>query len=148
YTPSSGDIVNGSVILTLTATAATGCPQVSDFMTLTVTSAPKADAGDDVTICQGSTFTVSTATASNYLSLVWTSNGTGTLSDETTLTPTYTPGAGETGNNILTLTAQPNSGCLIAAVSTMTITINGSASASAGADAIICEGSTHILSGS
>ncbi|MDY0102091.1 MAG: hypothetical protein RBS07_04080, partial [Lentimicrobium sp.] len=148
YSPSASDIANGSAILTLTATAQTGCPAVSDFMTLTINKAPLANAGSNALICQGSAHTLSGATASNYASILWTSDGTGSLTDETTLTPTYTPGAGETGIITLTLTAQPNTGCATAAVSTMTITINGSASAGAGDDATICESTTHTLSGS
>ena len=73
---------------------------------------------------------------------------TGTLTNATTLTPTYTPTAGQTGTVVLTLTANPLAGCVTAAVSTMTITINGAATASAGPDATICEGSQYTLSGS
>ncbi|KAF0204275.1 MAG: hypothetical protein FD170_593 [Bacteroidetes bacterium] len=98
YTPSASDIVNGSVVLTLTATAATGCPQVSDFMTLTIASSPEADAGSDATVCQGTAYTVNDATASNYLSLLWTEDGLGSLTNATGLTPTYTPTAGDTNS--------------------------------------------------
>ena len=70
------------------------------------------------------------------------------LQNATTLTPTYTPTAGQTGTVVLTLTANPLAGCVTAAVSTMTITINGAATASAEPDATICEGSQYTLSGS
>jgi hypothetical protein len=138
YTPSAADITSGSVTLTLTGISASPCVNASDIMILTISGQPVADAGVDATICQGSTYTVSTATASNYTTLAWIENGTGSLTGSSTLTPMYTPGAGETGVVTLTLTASAASGC-IPAVSTMTITINGLATASAGADATICE---------
>ncbi|NVO20837.1 MAG: gliding motility-associated C-terminal domain-containing protein, partial [Bacteroidetes bacterium] len=148
YTPSSGDVLNSIVTLTLTATAVNGCPAVNDQMIITINKAPVANAGSNATICQGSTYTVSGASASNYSTIIWTSNGTGSLSNAGTLTPTYTPGVGETGNVILTLTANPNAGCSTAATSTMTITITPAATVSAGADATICETGTYTLSGS
>ena len=114
-------------------------------MTLTINKAPIDNAGPDATICSGTTYTVSGASASNYASIQWTTSGTGILSNATTLTPTYTPGAGETGVVTLTLTATPNTGCSTSARSTMTITINGAATANAGADATICETTTCLL---
>jgi len=81
-----------------------------------------------------------------FASLLWTNNGTGALTNASTLTPTYTPGVGETGVVTLTLTATPNTGCATAAVSTMTITINGAATASIGvATTTICEGNDYAL---
>ncbi|MBK7175136.1 MAG: hypothetical protein IPH84_18385 [Bacteroidales bacterium] len=89
---------------------------------------------------------VSGATAS-YYSILWTSSGTGVLSDETTLTPTYTPAAGETGVITLTLTATSASPC-VDATDQMTITITPAATVSAGADATICETGSYTLTGS
>lgn len=121
YTPAAGDVEN-TVTLTLTVTALSGCSNVQDQMQLTVTPYATANAGSDASICEGSTFTVSTASASNYTSLQWTHNGTGTISNGTTLTPTYTPGVGETGTVTLTLTANGVNGCN--ATDAMVLTIN------------------------
>lgn len=121
YTPAAGDIGN-NITITLTVTALAGCTNISDAMVLTVTQPATANAGSNASICEGNTFTVSGATASNYTSLQWTHNGTGTLSNANTLTPTYTPGVGEIGNVTLTLTAYGTNGCN--ATSSMTLTIN------------------------
>ena len=146
YTPSAADINAGSVTLTLTSYGNSPCPNATSTMVLNINKAPVANAGQNATICIGSTYTISGASANNYASIQWTSNGTGTISNGTTLTPTYTPGTGETGIVTLTLTATPNTGCSTAAVSTMTITINGTATASIGvATATICEGSDYNL---
>jgi gliding motility-associated-like protein len=147
YTPSTADVNNGSVILTLTAYGNAPCGNATSTMMLNINKGPVANAGTSVTICQGSAFTVNNASASNYASILWTDNGTGTLANATTLTPTYTPGSGETGVITLTLTATPNTGCTTPAVSTMTITINGAATASAGPNGTICETGTYMLSG-
>lgn len=121
YNPAAGD-VGQTVTLTLTVTALSGCSNVQDQMQLTVTPQATANAGNDASICEGGTFIVSTASASNYTSLQWTHNGTGTFTNNTTLTPTYTPGVGETGNVTLTLTANQVNGCN--ATDNMVLTIN------------------------
>lgn len=121
YTPVAGDIGN-NVTLTLTVTALAGCVNVQDQMVLTVTPQATANAGSDASICEGGTFTVSTASATNYISLNWTSNGTGSFTNGTTLTPTYIPGIGETGTVTLTLTATGQNGCN--ATDNMVLTIN------------------------
>ena len=121
YTPAAGDIGN-TVTLTLTVTALSGCSNVTDQMSLTVSPQATANAGSGASICEASSFTVSTATASNYTSLQWTTNGIGTFSNGTTITPTYIPGVGETGPVTLTLTAYGANGCN--ATNAMTLTIN------------------------
>lgn len=121
YTPAAGDIGN-NVTLTLTVTALAGCVNVQDQMVLTVTPQATANAGSDESICEGGTFTVSTASATNYISLNWTSNGTGSFTNGTTLTPTYIPGIGETGTVTLTLNVIGQNGCN--ATDDMVLTIN------------------------
>ncbi|MCX6303520.1 MAG: T9SS type A sorting domain-containing protein [Bacteroidetes bacterium] len=148
YTPGEADINAGSVILTLTSYGNLPCGNATSTMTLNINKAPLANAGSNATVCQGTAYTVSGATASNYLTYGWTENGPGSLTNASTLTPTYTPLAGETGIVTLTLTANPKTGCLTAAVSTMTITIKGSATANAGSDATICQTTaSYTLSG-
>ena len=146
YTPSAVDINNGSVALTLTAFGNTPCGNVSSTVTLSFSKAPLANAGTNGVVCQGSPFTASGASAGNYSSLLWTTNGKGTLTGETTLTPTYIPGANETGIVTLTLKANPKTGCQSPAYATTTITFISSASVSAGANATICESDIYVLS--
>jgi gliding motility-associated-like protein len=147
YTPSQNDIDDGSVILTMTATSASPCTTVSDAMTLIISHQAVVNAGSDVTICQGTAYTVSGATALYAVSVLWTHNGTGTLTNAATLTPTYTPSAGETGAVTLTLTAVSQSPCPVAS-DQMIINITPAATVSAGTDATICESGTYTLNGS
>lgn len=107
YTPSVTDISNAQVTLRLTARGNGSCTSASDDLVLKLWSNTYAYAGNDVTVCDSQPYQVLDAEATNYLSLSWTHNGTGTLTNATTLSPTYTPGPGETGRVTLTLTAIP-----------------------------------------
>ena len=77
YIPSAADVVSGSVDLTLTLFADANCsPQldVQNTFTLNLTPSPDINAGVDDNLCQGNTYTVTDATASNFNSLSWISN--------------------------------------------------------------------------
>ncbi|HNY01091.1 MAG TPA: hypothetical protein PKG48_00810, partial [Bacteroidales bacterium] len=143
YTPGLNE--TGAVILTLTAQPTGSCPAVSDAVTITYLAAPAAVAGPDASTCEKTPFTLSGATATLYNSLLWTTNGTGTLSGETTLTPTYTPAGEEFGQVTLTLTAFGASLCPVSA-DAMILTIVAAPQANAGPDASICEGSSFTVS--
>ncbi len=144
YTPSAADILNGSVVLTLTAASIDFCPDATDSMTLSISGSAVANAGSDAAICQGEFFTISTATAQNYQSVLWTSTGGGSFNDPTIVNPTYIPAAGETGIITMTMTLEGVPPCG-AAVDAMTLTISPEASAYAGVDAQICMAQTYIV---
>mgnify|MGYP000847460224 FL=1 len=148
YTPSAADIANGSVLLTLTATSMAPCvAPISDFMVLTIQESPLADAGIDAAICENESYNVTTATASGYSGLIWTTSGNGTFVNATTLTPTYTPGTADiaAGSVVLTLRANSTSPCTGQATDSFILTVNRAATANAGADASVCEGTGLII---
>jgi len=64
----------------------------------------------------------------------------------TTLTPTFTPATGITGNVTLTLTANGNPPCS-PATSSMTLNIQARPTANAGPDGTICQGHAYTVSG-
>jgi hypothetical protein len=155
YTPSAADRTAGSVTLQLTADAKGTCADQMQTITLTITPAVAVHAGADAQTCQGTAINLSLrgaaniATASNYNTITWT-GGTGTLSNANALNPTYTPGVGETGLVVLTLTATPNGSCS-GSSDQVTIDVTPLALANAGADAETCQGvsfdfSTRLLS--
>jgi len=119
----------------------------AEFVDATLTIQPQvtADAGEDVSICVGESYTIMDAVSSDASSLLWT-GGLGTIDDETGIMPTYNPAVGETGAVVLTLTAQPVGPCTIAATSDMTIFVQDSPTAYAGMDAAILPTETHPLS--
>ena len=102
----------------------------SNLATITVSPPPTADAGADFQVCSTNTaisLKANDATAGNYTSLEWTTNGAGTITDPTSLNATYQPDASDYNKDIeFTLTSafeingtEPCS----AAVSTKKITI-------------------------
>jgi gliding motility-associated-like protein len=112
YTPGTSDISGGSVMLTLMAASFSPCPAVSDSILIFIGRKPTCNAGPDLEVCPGSSVTITGATAMNYGSLLWTTNGSGQLSGETGLEPGYTPGPGESGEITLTLQAYGTGKCI------------------------------------
>jgi hypothetical protein len=144
YTPSLGDISSGFVRLTMTLQQ-DGCATVSEDMELSIVPEATANAGTDLTVCQGEEAIISNASAQNYSSILWVVlTGSGTLQNETTIAPTYVPDPNETGTVTLRLTAQPNTdgvnNCGPPATDTMKITIVAEPTANAGPNQTICEG--------
>ncbi|UJH91067.1 hypothetical protein LZ575_20790 [Antarcticibacterium sp. 1MA-6-2] len=148
YTPGANEI--GPVILTLTATGNSPCASAVSTKSLTISKAPTAVAGIAVTACSNAAVNITEgSSATNNTGIVWTSNGTGTISNPTSLTEaTYTPGNGETGPVTLTLTATGNTPCANAA-STKTLTISQAATAVAGTAITACSNAAiNVTAGS
>jgi PKD repeat protein len=151
YTPGSGDISSGTVNITFTAQPNSPCSTAaSDFMVLTITQQPTAVAGADASICEGESYSISAASATNYFSILWTSNGDGAFSNASIENPTYTPGTNDISNGlvILTITSQPNSPCGSSVSDNLTLTIQANPTVNANADQTICASSSASLSGS
>jgi gliding motility-associated-like protein len=110
YTPSAAD--TGDVILTLTVVSAFPCMSDSSSMTIHYGLHPVAYAGPDLTVCDTIPVSPEGAFALHYSSILWTTTGSGQLSNPATLTPTYTPSPGESGDVILILHAQGTGSCL------------------------------------
>jgi hypothetical protein len=79
---------------------------------LTESPAPIVFAGYDLTACEGLPVTLNNASAENYYSLLWTTNGDGAFDNANDLNPNYYFGAGDiaNGNISLCLTAYPQPG--------------------------------------
>jgi hypothetical protein len=146
YTPGADDLSAGSVILTLTANGKTPCDPATDDMTLTITLKPVVDAGSGGTTCEGKPFTISGASVTHAASYLWTAPGPGVLSDAGTLTPTYTPAAGQIGLVTLTLTATGNGTCNEVTDQAI-IDFKASAVITSQPEGVtLCNGSSHTMS--
>lgn len=90
---------------------------------------PVVDAGDDQIVCDNQSIQLSTDTAWNYSSLLWTTSGDGTFDFEDQLHPTYYPGAQDSisGDVELILTANgiAQNGTCTPVLDTMVIQIGG-----------------------
>ncbi len=155
YTPSAADITAGSVTITLTANGNAPCGAVTSSKTLTIRALPTAEAGSDINICSSVTSLNITAGSSvtSSASVLWTSSGTGTFANATSLTTaTYTPSAADklTGTITLTLTANAQSPCTGNTTDTKTLTFTANPSAVAGTAIQTCanSGAVNITAGS
>ncbi len=135
----------------LTAVSDVNCSGTSFTGTATVTvdQLPIATAGGTANICVNGTATVSGATA-DFGNILWTHNGAGSISDATTLTPTYTAAAADAGNTVtLTMTVSSNNTCSSATPATATFTVNVDPLpvATAGGSQSVCTNGTATISG-
>jgi len=126
YTPGSQDITNGDVMLSLTAVPTFPCTNIqqSDLI-LSIVKLSMADAGPDATVPSGESYQME-GIAENYISVLWTTSGDGTFSDDGILDPFYTPGVLDIANAgvELTLTADPFAPCVLPAWDDMILEID------------------------
>jgi len=106
--PSS--VPGNSGTYTLTVTDGNGCT-ASDNTDVTVMAEPTAYAGEDAVINEGDNYSLSEAMATNYISIEWSTVGTGYFDDPNILDPVYFPGTGETGIIEMVLKAYAYSPC-------------------------------------
>ena len=101
------------------------CNSATSSMTLTIDASPIATAGPNGDVCVGDIYSLSSATATNQLSVLWTAPlGDGTFTNDASVITDYTPGpldlAAGTVDLILTVTG--TAPCL-PITSTMTLTV-------------------------
>ena len=146
YTPTTGELVNGSVTLTLTTTGNGNCVAVTDEVTYTFSPAPTSDAGDDQTVCAASPDVQLDGAITVAGGAEWT-GGNGSFSpNSVTLNAVYTPSAAEiaAGEVTLTLTSTDNGNCL-AVSDEMTITIEPEPQVSAGPNLSSCANNAGVI---
>jgi len=109
-------------------------------MLLTISQAALANAGPTATICEGSVYPLSGASASGYASLAWSTSGSGSFDNLTLLHPVYTPSVVDINAGVVTLTLTANALAMCTnAVSVMTLNITRQVTVNAGPDATICQ---------
>ena len=147
YSPSNLDWVNGQVTLRLTATANPGCVDSFDDVIVTLTPSPVVDAGENISICNNSVYTTSSASVSFADNFAWsTPDGTGTLSSNPNdPIAIYEPASDEVGVVTLVLTAQSNGSCTEVVTDEILLTINPAPTADAGPDQVLCESTNEII---
>ena len=105
-----------TLVMTVTSNNACGTATATASYTFRVDPLPTASTSGSGTksICSYSSYTLTTSEASAaYGTIVWTENGAGSITaGGTTLTPTYSVAAGDSGQNVtLTMTVTSNNAC-------------------------------------
>jgi hypothetical protein len=146
YNAAAGDAGN-TVTLTMTVTSTNLCNPANAQATYTVNVSPfnTASAGGSQAICETGTATVSGASASGG-SILWTTGNPGSLSDETTLTPTYTPDDAYPDLEVTLTMTVSNAGCPDATAN-YTVNVQPLPNASAGGSTAICVDGSATVTG-
>ena len=117
YTPLSTETGNVTLSMTITPetpTVCTGVDPIVNNLVLTLEPLPIVTAGDDVTLCQGESYTTLSADVDFTTDFEWTHDGYGNFTpNSSSENVTYTPNDQDytRGFVILTLTATPEGNC-------------------------------------
>lgn len=126
FTPSAAQVSAGTATLTLTTNDPAGiCTPANDVMIITINPAATVEAGNAQSACEGTVFNIAGSIGGSATSATWTSNGTGTFGNSTSLSTTYTPSATDITNGtvILTLTTNDPAGVCSFVSDALTLTI-------------------------
>ncbi|MFZ1692132.1 MAG: PKD domain-containing protein [Flavobacteriales bacterium] len=148
YTPSTSELNNGSVTLTLSSTGNGTCAPVSDQVQIFFSQSPVVNAGLDRTVCANDPTVVLNGSVTIAGGGVWTGGGGSFMPNNTALNATYVPSPAEValGTATLTLTSTQNGLCN-AVSDQMVITIIASPSANAGNDLFVCSNNANVQLG-
>ena len=147
YQPHTND-VGSDIFLEIRNTT---CGDITDNIKLTITSAtaPTANAGTDITICENTSVTPESDAGANTNAsgVLWTSAGSGTFDDDAIIEATYTPSQSEidAGSTKLYLTAIADPACNVNVMDSMILSFQNLPVISAGSDASICKDNTYEL---
>jgi gliding motility-associated-like protein len=139
YIPSVADTTSGNITLTLTSTGTPGCAADVSTLTITITDAPIANAGTDISVCSNNPVANLNGFVSDAGGGIWTSSGSGTFSNDTDMNATYTGSSADTtaGSVMLILNSTGNGNC-IGDADTLVISFTTSPEVNAGADQFVC----------
>ncbi|OIP03524.1 MAG: hypothetical protein AUJ97_04365 [Bacteroidetes bacterium CG2_30_32_10] len=144
YIPSAGDIVNGSVVIRLTANS---CDNAFDELNVDINPAPIADAGPDQTVCVSNLLVQLAGTITGgSITGTWTTSGNGFFTpNATTLNAVYHVSSQDSliGHIKLFLTSTNNGSC-IPAKDTMDLHISPPGVVNVGADISVCSNNANV----
>jgi hypothetical protein len=105
FTPDPGFVGNVTPVSYRVCDNGTPLPGQCGEATINVNvlQGPVVYAGVDTSIAYNQVYLINSSSAYNYLTLFWTSSGTGTFDNASILHPTYTPGASDIANGFVVL---------------------------------------------
>ncbi|MEZ5081885.1 MAG: C25 family cysteine peptidase [Bacteroidales bacterium] len=104
YSFGTGDIATGSALLTLTAHGNGNCTDAISEVIIIIEAAPEVFAGNDDEVNSDESYTIESASVSNYATILWTTSGDGSFDNDGIMNPIYTPGIMDIDNEMVTLT--------------------------------------------
>lgn len=145
YTPTSGEITSGTLLLTLTSTGNGTCNPVTDNIITTFTSAPLANAGADQSICGNNPAITLAGSVTGATGGTW-SGGNGSYNpSNTALNAIYTPTGPEISSGSLALTVTTTGmGNCNSVSDQINVTFTLPPTASAGANQTLCGNNATI----
>jgi gliding motility-associated-like protein len=145
YNITNADRAKGSIQFVLSTTGNVDCSLDTDTMLVTLTPSIKVNAGSDQTICSDAGTIQLAGTMENAEGIIWTSNGSGTFSDDTALDAVYTLSTTDRSASTIsfTLTTTGNGICP-AKVSSVEYTLTPAPTVNAGNDITICGDSSYV----
>ncbi|MFK5855854.1 MAG: hypothetical protein QM503_06965, partial [Bacteroidota bacterium] len=150
YTPSASDLAAGTVTLTFNGVPNFPCSGVvSDDMVVTFIPLPTSDAGIDDSFCVTDLDYQLAGSATSYSAVNWTSAGTGSFTNSSSLVSLYTPSAADIASGSVTLTLEvTGSGSCSSSFDSddMVLVIVEEPTANAGLSDSVCSGLTYDLS--
>ncbi len=140
YFLSAADTALSSITFTLKTTGNGTCNTYTSQSVVTINPKPHTSAGSNQTICSDAAGVLLNGTATNSLSSLWTTSGSGTFNNASAPITTYVPSAADikAGTVTLTLTASGNGSCSSPSVSAMLVTITPAPTVNAGNNLTVC----------
>jgi len=154
YHPADADTAAGTVTLTLSATGTGPCVTVTENTIVTITPAPIAFAGTDITACANNAIISLAGSTTVAAGSIWsTPDGSGVFGDTTALSTTYTASDADTAAGLVTIVlTTTGSGSCVEVTDTMLLTIDPLSIAvvvATSTDTIVCANNAEVdLTGS
>jgi len=141
YSPGLDDLLNGNVMLSLTAQPIAPCEiPFTDQLIVSFQYLPDVEAGVDQSICENESVML-IPEISNYSSVLWETNGDGVFDNPSIPETIYTPGPTDisNGNVSLSISVLPLTPCFNQANDFITVNFELLPSVNAGTDLAICQ---------
>lgn len=142
YVFSPADTLAGTVTLVLTSTNNGNCLPVTDTLVITITPAPYANAGPDVSVCANNANVSLNGSVGHASGGRWVSTGDGTFSpSDSILLTNYIPGSGDTANGtVKIILITTGNGICNPSTDTMTVTITPAPNVDGNGPVYVCQG--------
>ncbi len=154
YYPGTNDLNSGGTEVCLTLDGFGTCGEAVSCRQILILEQPSAYAGEDASVLHDDYIELSSATADNYQTVYWTTDGSGTFENENAINATYYPDNKDVLKDyiILIINAEQTEPCNQSTADTLLLEVIPNASCfdvelNAGNNTTVCEGEAYTPSG-